>query len=335
MINALTGDGFDSDFRKFLRAIDALLMCNVLDKTLTAPPGSPTNGDAHIVHATGTGAWSGHDNAIAIWTTDNPAAPSGEWEFYAAANGLVVFNVADTTVYFWNGSTWTAIAGGGGSSTLAGDTDVLISSPANNDVLTYETSSTKWKNKPAAGGGGGGALFSCDGDSLSGYTIVGTIAAATVSTGTSPHNYQKTIFASPNGCAYKSTGLTSLAGMVIECDIAADGASGFADLFFGANASGVGPVFRVYGGGGSGSGIGTSASFASVATGPSPGDSLSASTWYRIKILINAGGTQATWYINGVAKGQVAITLSGDYVAFFGDGGSNGGYFANLRIYPS
>jgi hypothetical protein len=43
-----------------------------------------------------------------------------------------------------------------GPSTLAADTDVVITSPANNDVLTYETSSTKWKNKPASGGGGGG-----------------------------------------------------------------------------------------------------------------------------------------------------------------------------------
>ena len=32
--------------------------------------------------------------------------------------------------------------------------DVLISSPANNDVLTWETATGLWKNKPSAGGGG-------------------------------------------------------------------------------------------------------------------------------------------------------------------------------------
>ena len=32
--------------------------------------------------------------------------------------------------------------------------NVLISAPANNDVLTYETASSLWKNKPAGGGGG-------------------------------------------------------------------------------------------------------------------------------------------------------------------------------------
>lgn len=31
--------------------------------------------------------------------------------------------------------------------------DALISSPANNEVLTYETASGKWKNKAASGGG--------------------------------------------------------------------------------------------------------------------------------------------------------------------------------------
>ena len=183
MINALTGDNFDANFRAFLRVIDALLMCSVIDRTTSAPPGSPANGDAYIVQAAGSGAWLGHDNAVAIWTTDNPAAGAGEWEFYAAAGGLLVYSVADATIYFWNGTAWTAVAGGGGSSTLAGDSDVtissptvgqlltysgtkwinyaatleadsdvLIASPANLDLLTFDTASGKWKNKPAAGG---------------------------------------------------------------------------------------------------------------------------------------------------------------------------------------
>lgn len=120
MINALTGDGFDSNFRQFLRAIDALLMCSVKSKTLAAPPGSPANGDAYIVAASPTGAWAGQANSIAIWTTDNPSALSGEWEFYPAGNGMIVFNFADTTVYFWNATAWTAVAGGGGGATQSG-----------------------------------------------------------------------------------------------------------------------------------------------------------------------------------------------------------------------
>jgi hypothetical protein len=110
MISAATGDNFDVDFRKFLRAFEALVMCSVTSKTLTAPPGSPANGDRYIVATGGTGAWSGHDNALAVWSTDNPAAPSGEWEFYPALIGFVAFNVADTTYYRYTGSAWAPLS---------------------------------------------------------------------------------------------------------------------------------------------------------------------------------------------------------------------------------
>lgn len=49
-------------------------------------------------------------------------------------------------------STWTPTA-----PLLSDESDVVISSPADTQVLTYEASSSKWKNKPAGGGGGGGA----------------------------------------------------------------------------------------------------------------------------------------------------------------------------------
>jgi hypothetical protein len=135
MINSLTGDNFDLAFRALLRAIDALLMCSVKNRTTSAPPGSPANGDAYIVQATGTGAWASHDNAIAIWTTDNPAAGAGEWEFYAAAGGILVYSVADTTLYFWNGTAWTAVAGGGGGGGGGGAPTAIAG--VNNQTANY------------------------------------------------------------------------------------------------------------------------------------------------------------------------------------------------------
>lgn len=45
--------------------------------------------------------------------------------------------------------------GGGGSSTLAGLTDVNLTSPTNNQVLKYDSASEKWIN--GTGGGGGSA----------------------------------------------------------------------------------------------------------------------------------------------------------------------------------
>lgn len=47
--------------------------------------------------------------------------------------------------------------GGGGSSTLAGLTDVDITTPSNNQVLKYNSTSGKWEN--GAGGGGGASAL--------------------------------------------------------------------------------------------------------------------------------------------------------------------------------
>lgn len=124
MINAATGDAFPTDFRKLLRAVDVLLQAAVKSKTLTAPPGSPANGDRYIVAASPTGAWAGHATHIAVWTTDNPASPSGVWEFYTPQAGWLVPNVADTTVYVFFSSAWTAIGGGGGATAFTALTDV-------------------------------------------------------------------------------------------------------------------------------------------------------------------------------------------------------------------
>jgi hypothetical protein len=109
MIDALTGDNFDAQFRTFLRGIDALVCCSVKNMATSAPPGSPANGDAYVVLAPGSGAWTGHNNAIAVWSTDNPAAPSGEWEFYPGTDGMFVYSVADVTFFALIAGVWTQL----------------------------------------------------------------------------------------------------------------------------------------------------------------------------------------------------------------------------------
>ncbi len=43
---------------------------------------------------------------------------------------------------------------GGGSGSIASSSDVALNVPTNNDVLTYDSSTSKWKNAVSAGGGG-------------------------------------------------------------------------------------------------------------------------------------------------------------------------------------
>lgn len=40
---------------------------SVKDRDLTAPPGSPVNGDTYIVGPAPTGAWVGKANQVAVW----------------------------------------------------------------------------------------------------------------------------------------------------------------------------------------------------------------------------------------------------------------------------
>lgn len=44
--------------------------------------------------------------------------------------------------------------GSGGGGSVAGSSDVALNGPLNNDVLTYDSASSKWKNAVSVGGGG-------------------------------------------------------------------------------------------------------------------------------------------------------------------------------------
>lgn len=107
-----------------------------------------------------------------------------------------------------------AASGGSGSSTLAGDTDVSITTPTNGQVLTYVTADSKWENKAATSGGNvtgpvsstnndvaifsgtGGQTLADGGKTLPSGTIVGTsdsqtltnksIAGSQINSGTVP-----------------------------------------------------------------------------------------------------------------------------------------------------
>lgn len=84
---------------------DFLLPWAVLDKTLTAPPVSPSIGDSYIVAAAATGAWASHDNQIAVFT-------SRSWLFLTMPVGKPAFNEADGSFYYRNGAgSWTRGAG--------------------------------------------------------------------------------------------------------------------------------------------------------------------------------------------------------------------------------
>jgi len=81
-----------------LRTIDAIINAKVLDRDLTAPPGSPTNGDTYIVAASPTGAWTGQAGKLAYYVNG--------WLFVTPAAGFRIWVVDEAKSFVHNGTTW-------------------------------------------------------------------------------------------------------------------------------------------------------------------------------------------------------------------------------------
>ncbi|MFB3882862.1 MAG: DUF2793 domain-containing protein [Armatimonadota bacterium] len=88
----------------------------VLDKDLSAPPGSPAEGDRYIVGASPTGAWAGHATHIAWY--DGAA-----WQFDSPEEGWFVYLADENKFYLFNGTAWGEFAGTGDMLKSVYDTD--------------------------------------------------------------------------------------------------------------------------------------------------------------------------------------------------------------------
>lgn len=110
LINADIGEAYYDQFRPFLRAIDSLLQGSVINASTTAPPSSPSNGDAYLILGTPSGAWTGHINAIAVWSTEitqsgnNTKVPG--WQFFTPNNGWMVWNNATNLLMVYESAVW-------------------------------------------------------------------------------------------------------------------------------------------------------------------------------------------------------------------------------------
>jgi hypothetical protein len=82
-----------------LRILDGVTHLSVLDATLTAPPALPQEGDRYLVRGTGSGAWSGHDQAVAVWS-------DSAWHFFAPGVGWRADVAASGDVLRFDGLAW-------------------------------------------------------------------------------------------------------------------------------------------------------------------------------------------------------------------------------------
>jgi len=86
-----------------LLELDALVCCRILDRDLTSDPASPSDGDAYIVKATGSGAWTGEDGKIAYCV-------DGAWRFYAPFAGLTAYIADESEFVIYDGASWSDLS---------------------------------------------------------------------------------------------------------------------------------------------------------------------------------------------------------------------------------
>ena len=82
-----------------LVVVDAVLQAAVEEGPRAAPPDSPAAGQCWIVASGGSGAWDGHDGALAVWI-------DGGWRFIAPAVGMSVWDKAGGVPRRYDGSAW-------------------------------------------------------------------------------------------------------------------------------------------------------------------------------------------------------------------------------------
>lgn len=90
-----------------LLRLDAIVQLSAISAALTAPPGSPTEGDTYIIGSGATGAWAGKDLNVTYYS-------SGAWVFVVPREGWLSWNKATDTLLVWNGSAWIDFATAGG-----------------------------------------------------------------------------------------------------------------------------------------------------------------------------------------------------------------------------
>ncbi len=82
-----------------LGKIDALIQLTVLDRNLSVPPVSPTEGDRYIVGPSATDTWTSHENDIAAYY-------DGGWNFFTPTEGWSVWVVDEDELLSYDGTAW-------------------------------------------------------------------------------------------------------------------------------------------------------------------------------------------------------------------------------------
>lgn len=74
---------------------------------LNAPPGSPAEGELYVVGTAGSGAWSGHNENVAIYY-------NAAWLFFTPIEGMFAWDQTSNSLKYYDGADWVSFTFGGG-----------------------------------------------------------------------------------------------------------------------------------------------------------------------------------------------------------------------------
>lgn len=108
-----------------LERLDILVNLTVFNRTVTAPPGSPSAGHRYIVAATATGAFTGQENNVAAYIGSN-------WIFFTPSEGWRAYDQGANEFIVFNGSAW--VVNGLSSAALSNGSVTLLGVGATPDT---------------------------------------------------------------------------------------------------------------------------------------------------------------------------------------------------------
>jgi len=79
--------------------LDVLVVPTVEGPPLATPPSAPALGNCYIVGSSPSGAWAGHAQQLAAYT-------SGGWRFVAPRHGMSVYVVSSGSTAVYHGGSW-------------------------------------------------------------------------------------------------------------------------------------------------------------------------------------------------------------------------------------
>ncbi|MBY8978374.1 DUF2793 domain-containing protein [Rhodobacteraceae bacterium NNCM2] len=132
-----------------LRILDGLVQLSVLDRDLTAPPGSPADGDRYIVGSGATSDWAGWDQNVALWT-------DGAWLRLPPRTGWRVWVEDEGLLLVYAGTGWVGTT----PATLQNMALLGVGTTANaSNPFSAKLNAALWTAKTVAEGGTGDLFY--------------------------------------------------------------------------------------------------------------------------------------------------------------------------------